>query len=647
MCGFAGFVGFEGLNDDPVNVARNMANAIAHRGPDGAGTWVAEDAEVALAHRRLSIIDLSDAGAQPLSSSTGRFVIAFNGEIYNYEEIRASLEASGHRPPWRGHSDTEVLVEAAEAWGLSKALECSVGMFALALFDRAHRRLYLARDRMGEKPLYYGRVGRSFAFASEIKALTCLPHWRGEIDCRALALYMRYNNVPAPFSIYKGVQKLEPGSIVIFDLSGEDIQIKAFWDASNAVHRGKADPFLGTIEDATNETERLLIQAIRGQMISDVPLGAFLSGGVDSSAIVALMQSLSPRPVKTFSIGFCVPGYDEAQHAKAVAKHLNTDHTELYLTEADALEVVPCLPNVYSEPFSDSSQIPTLLVSKLARQHVTVALTGDGGDELFGGYTRHSFAKDHWPRLSAIPHHLREAVAAAIGKVTPNTIDLLIQKLDVILPRQAKVPRAGEQAHKLARSLQASSLDDLYLALTSHWDREDVVIGQSSATNTLPSHACADLSPMRTMMCRDLLGYLHNDVLHKVDRAAMSVGLETRVPMLDHRLVEFSWRLPEALLGSGAASKLPLRRLLDRYMPARIIDRPKMGFGVPIGSWLRGALRDWAEGLLSEETIRQQGFFDPKVIRQAWSEHQDSARDRQHDLWNVLMFQAWYASLTA
>ena len=643
MCGFAGFIGQPGANSTHEATVRHMANAIRHRGPDDSGVWSDADAGIALGHRRLAIVDLSAAGHQPMASQSGRFVIAFNGEIYNHQDIRRELETSGKAPAWRGHSDTEVMLAAIETFGIAAALEKFVGMFAFALWDRDTRRLILARDRIGEKPLYFGTNNGVFLFGSELAALWRHPSWQGHINRDALALMLRYNHVPAPYSIFSGINKLEPGTYLQAENAGTTLTISRYWSAAQTVANGNAKLFTGTPDDAVDEVERRLKQSIAGQMLADVPLGAFLSGGIDSSTVVALMQSLSTRRVQTFSIGFHERDYDEAPHAKAVAQHLGTDHTELYLSSQDALETVPRLARIYCEPFADSSQIPTLLVSQLARQHVTVALSGDGGDELFSGYTRYAVASDAWRRMNAIPAFVRRGTVSALTSLSPQTWDRLISPAAKLLPAAHKLQRAGDRIHKLASVMQYSSLDEVYLRFLSHWPNPEelLVSGREPALHGSDDASGADLSPMRRMMLRDLTGYLPGDILTKVDRASMAVSLEARVPMLDHRLIEFSAALPQTILRRDGQSKWPLRQVLQRYVPRALFDRPKMGFGVPIDSWLRGPLRDWAEALLDESRLKNDGFFNPAPIRQAWADHLSGARNMQYPLWVILMFQAW------
>lgn len=649
MCGIAGFLETRPGNLPLEATARVMADAVRHRGPDDVGVWSDADAGIALGHRRLSIVDLSPAGHQPMLSDSGRYVIAFNGEIYNHAAMRADLGRLGLAPPWRGHSDTEVLLAAISAWGIEGALERSVGMFAFAVWDRTERLLILARDRLGEKPLYYGRVRGTFVFGSELSALARHPHWDGEIDRGALALLLRHNCIPAPYSIYRGIKKLPPGTYLVVRAADAVRDPKVYWSAAGIAQRGADEPFAGSPEEAVERVQSLLEQSIGDQMLADVPLGAFLSGGVDSSTVVAVMQSLSGRPIKTYSIGFHEAAYDEAPQAKAIARHLGTDHTELYCSMADALDVVPRLAGVYSEPFADSSQIPTLLVSALARKHVTVSLSGDGGDELFAGYTRYGLANRLWPYLSKTPRALRRFGSRAIRTVSPAHWDRLAHVPLQLAPERYRITRAGDKLHKAAGVLEQGTFDDLYRELVSHWpDPGAVVLGgpEPPSILTQTDHKPHFASRMREMMYLDLVSYMPDDILVKVDRAAMSVGLETRVPLLDHRLVTFALSLPPDLLHKDGQSKWPLRQVLYRYVPRALIERPKMGFGVPLDGWLRGPLREWAESLLDERRLAREGFFDPKAVRAVWHEHLSGRRNFQYRLWDVLIFQAWNEART-
>ncbi len=657
MCGLTGFWrSLGGQRDEATATVQRMADTLIHRGPDDAGVWVDEAAGLALGHRRLSILDLSPAGHQPMVSPSGRYVIAFNGEIYNHLALRSQLEkvgADGTAPAWRGHSDTETLLAAFEAWGIEETLKRAVGMFALALWDRQTRMLTLARDRLGEKPLYYGRVRGALVFGSELKAIRAYPGFDNPIERRALALYMRHNYIPAPWSIYQGIWKLPPGTYLQFRAEdaltpdptpkgrGEPV---AYWSARAVAEAGLADPFMGSEQEAVAELDRLLRQSLAGQMIADVPLGAFLSGGIDSSTVVAVMQALSSQPVKTFTIGFHEGEYNEAGHAKAVANHLGTDHTEWYVTPREALDVIPKLPALYDEPFADSSQIPTHLVCAAARRHVTVALSGDGGDELFGGYNRYFWAMRLWRRLRLVPRPLRAAAAAFATALSPAAWNQCLSTLRPLLPKRLRYANFGDKLHKAAALFSARRPEALYLRLVSHWDDPtELVQGAKEPTTPITDPAAWLNGPdfERRMMYLDTITYLTDDILVKVDRAAMGVSLETRVPLLDHRIVEFAWRLPLAMKIRDGQGKWLLRQVLYLYVPRALIERPKMGFGVPIDHWLRGPLKDWAEDLLAEERFKREGFFDPAPIRQKWTEHLSGKRNWQYHLWDVLMFQAW------
>ncbi len=652
MCGLAGF-----LRDASSQVAgkegellRRMTGALAHRGPDDAGHWHDARHGIALGHRRLAIVDLSPAGHQPMISASGRYVLVFNGEIYNHAQLRALLEATGRAPAWRGHSDTETVLAGFEAWDIRATVERAIGMFAFAVWDRETATLTLGRDRIGEKPLYYGWQGSgsetAFLFGSELKALRAHPAFENRISRSALSLQLRHNYVPAPDSIYEGIAKLEPGCLLNVSLARRETEVQAYWSGAEVAEAGVRHPHPGDAGQVVDELEILLKDAVRQQMMADVPLGAFLSGGIDSSTVVALMQVQSARPVKTFSIGFHEEGYDEAQHAKAVARHLGTEHTELYVTPEQAMAVIPRLPAMYDEPFSDSSQIPTFLVSQLAREHVTVSLSGDAGDELFCGYNRYQMSARLWRRLSMMPLPLRRLVAAGLTSVSPQAWNRATGAAERWLPTALRFSNPGDKLHKGATVLDSTSIDALYLRLASHWqDPASVVIGGIEPPTLLTGNApsLAALDPVQRMMALDMLSYLPDDILVKVDRAAMSVSLETRVPFLDHRVVEFAWRLPQAMKLRDGQTKWALRQVLYRHVPRELIERPKMGFGVPIGAWLRGPLRDWAEALLDPPLLRSQGFFKVEQIRAKWQEHLAGTRDWQYHLWDVLMFQAWLA----
>ena len=642
MCGIVGALGPTHAGDA---VLRAMCQAVHHRGPDDSGVWLDADAGVGIGQARLSILDLSCAGHQPMLSASGRYVMVYNGEIYNHLELRQARESSAGPIAWRGHSDTETLLAAIEAWGLDGALRRAVGMFAVALWDREQRALSLARDRLGEKPLYYGWQGGVLLFASELKAMKRHPAFHAGIDRGALALLLRHNYIPAPWSIYRGIRKLEPGTVVTLSLDARDSVPRPYWSAREVVAAGLAHPFADSPEDAVEELDRRLREAVKGQMLSDVPLGAFLSGGVDSSTIVALMQQQSNRPVRTFTIGFHEADYNEAQHAAAVAKHLGTDHTELYVSPSEALDVIPSLPSIYCEPFADASQIPTILVSRLARQAVTVSLSGDAGDELFGGYQRYDIADALWRRLARMPAPMRHAISSALAAVPTRAWNALLGPFRGALPATMAAD-PGDRLHRGAVALRARGPEDVYRRLVSQWtDPASVVLGATEPPTALTD--AARWPPTdgfhHWMMAIDLVSYLPDDILVKVDRAAMSVSLETRVPLLDHRVVEFAWRLPLAYKVRDGVGKWPLRQVLYRYVPRELIERPKMGFGVPIDSWLRGPLRDWADDLLDEGRLLREGFFEPGPIRAAWEAHRAGQRAFHYQLWTVLMFQAWLA----
>ncbi|MFK5979964.1 MAG: asparagine synthase (glutamine-hydrolyzing) [Rhizobiaceae bacterium] len=649
MCGFVGVVSPYSQDHDG-DMLRRMADTIAHRGPDDSGVWTDASAGVSLAHRRLSIVDLSSAGHQPMKSADGRFVMSYNGEIYNHLKLREELEQSGRNPVWNGRSDTETLLIACEVWGIERTLEKITGMFALALWDRQKRALYLVRDRLGEKPLYYGWQGNSFLFGSELKALKGHRAFEGKIDRDVLALLMRHNYIPAPYSIYQGISKLLPGTFI--KLEAGDGQLSPgklpepipYWSLHDVAEEGFKNPFSGSDGEAIDNLDNLLKEAVQGQMMSDVPLGAFLSGGVDSSTIVAMMQAQSERQVKTFTIGFNEKQYNEAEHAKAVAKHIGTQHTELYVSPKDAMDAIPRLPTLYDEPFSDASQIPTFLVSQMTREHVTVSLSGDAGDELFGGYNRYSWVDKIWKIVRLLPQPIWRGVAGSIKSVPVKTLNTAFDYASKIMPQRFNVTLPGDKAHKLAGILAAGSPDKIYWGLVSNWRQpSDLVIGSSEPPTILTDRTnwpeTRDFE--HCMMYLDAMSYMPDDILTKVDRAAMGVSLETRVPFLDHKVVEFAWQLPLSMKIRDGQAKWVLRQVLDRYVPRKLIERPKMGFGIPIDGWLRGPLKDWAENLLDENRLKQEGYFDPAPIRQKWQEHLSGQRNWQYHLWNVLMFQAW------
>jgi asparagine synthase (glutamine-hydrolysing) len=642
MCGITGFMtSASNLSlSDATAVGKSMVETLTHRGPDQEGIWT-EESSLVLAHRRLAVLDLSASASQPMTSDCGRYVIVFNGEIYNHRDIRSQL----CKEDWRGTSDTETLLAAFQTWGVSRTLQKIVGMFAIALWDRHVKELTLARDRFGEKPLFYGWQGGSLLFGSELKSLTVHPGWQGELDRNALTLYVKFGYVPLPLSIWRGISKLPPGSFLTLPLDldiGELPKPIYFWRAVDLINLGETH----TVDDvaAVKDLELVLGDAISGQMVADVPIGAFLSGGVDSSAVVALMQQQTTIPVKTFSIGFSESGYDEAKYAQAVATHLGTDHSELYVSGSDAFEVIPKLPDMYDEPFADSSQIPTFLIASLARTDVTVSLTGDGADELFGGYNRHVLGPSILKFLGFLPLMLRRIATHSITAVSPSTWDFLAQ----LIPGKSTQPMFGDRAHKLANILTVRDLEEMYTRLVSYeLNPGSIVIGSNSGPLNQPLWAKQEMMKVDCidqrgrMMFNDTLAYLTDDILCKVDRAAMSASLETRAPFLDHRVAEFAWGLPTNMKIREGSSKWLVRQLLYKYVPKDLIERPKQGFGVPIGEWLRGPLRDWAEYHLAEPRLREQGFLYAEPIRLRWKDHLKGRRNWQHFLWNVLMFQVW------
>jgi asparagine synthase (glutamine-hydrolysing) len=631
VCGICGFlqINREAPGEELGAIVDAMAGTLGHRGPDDAGRWVDGAAGLAFGHRRLSIIDLSAAGRQPMTSACGRFVITYNGEIYNFRDVRKILEQRGQR--FRGHSDTEVLLAAIAEWGIEQALPRLHGMFAFALWDQPARRLILARDRVGKKPLYYGWCGGTFVFASELKAFHHHPAFAGEIDRDALGLLVQFGWVPGPYSIYRRIRKLPPGTILSVDAGGgpREPVIDAFWSAKAATEAGDRAPFAGSFDEAVGALDRLLGEAVRERMVADVPLGALLSGGVDSSAVVALMQAKSASGVRTFSVGFREPKHDEAPFARAIAAHLGTHHTELYVGPEDSLALVPELPEIYDEPFADTSQIPTALVCRLARRDVTVALSGDGGDELFAGYQRYRRSLDLWRRLKPWPARLRKGVESLTGA----------------LDQHPDGPKwLGKLARRSAGIGAADALDAFVHDRTRVEEPARLVRGARSLSHLLADRQTwPDVrTPLQAMMYLDFAGYLPDDCLVKVDRASMAVSLEVRCPLLDHRVVEFAWSLPLPYRAGDGGAKRVLKAVLERYLPRSLFERPKRGFGVPIGAWLRGPLRDWAETLLDERRISREGYLQPAAVRAVWQQHMSGRRDRPELLWHLLMFQAWH-----
>ena len=649
MCGICGYFAPKKFSHwhDPIH---NMNAAIAHRGPNDSGVWREESVGMTLGHQRLAIVDLTPAGHQPMISQSGRFVLIFNGEIYNHKDIRKQVQGTRRKLKWRGHSDTETLLEAFEAWGIEATLKRTVGMFAIAIWDREKRSLTLARDRMGEKPIYYGWQGEStesaFLFGSELKALKAHPSFQRVIDRGALSLFLRHNCIPAPYSIYENIYKLPAGHLL--ELNESDLYLRQltksrpYWSLVDIVRSSVSGQAQVSDKNAINQLDTLLRNSIRQQMVADVPLGAFLSGGIDSTTVVALMQAQSSRPVSTFSVGFHEAGYNEAMHAKAIAKHLGTEHTELYVNSKDVLAVIPKLPTIYDEPFSDSSQVPTFLVSEMTRRHVTVSLSGDGGDELFGGYNRYFKTEQWWNKIRKVPFWMRHLVAQGLLSVDAEVWDRTGSFLASVSKSESRWGNLSHKITKLSGVLNLNDTQALYRHFTTHWPFPDEIVINGGEPSTFVTQPPLHLdSAAENMMVLDTLTYLPDDILTKIDRAAMAVGLETRVPMLDHRVVEFAWSLPLSMKIRNGQGKWLLRQVLYKYIPKEFVERPKMGFGVPIDGWLRGPLRDWADSLLDESRLRQEGFFNPAPIRQIWAEHLSGKRNWQYHLWDVLMFQAW------
>jgi asparagine synthase (glutamine-hydrolysing) len=621
-----------------------MSGTLKHRGPDDSGVWVDADVGLALGFRRLSVLDTSRSGHQPMVSACGRWVTVFNGEIYNHKELRKELEAEGTR--FQGSSDTEVMLAVISQRGLSHALKAFNGMFAMALWDRQERQLHLVRDRLGEKPLYYGWADQCFLFGSELRAFKVHPAFRPSVNREAAVAYLRYNCVPAPYSIYEDFFKLPPASVLTLKPGQSATAIEPYWSLQDVVVRGVRDPFPGDEKEAVDELDRQLRKSIRQRMISDVPLGAFLSGGIDSSLVVALMQVQSPQAVQTFSIGSTSSDYDESRYAQPVAEYLRTSHTALTVTPNEAMDAVHKMANIYDEPFADPSQIPAFLVSRLARQKVIVSLSGDGGDEIFGGYNRYAWGPKIRAKIHSFPRFMRKAAVEILSLLTPQLWDDWLNLAANLLPRKVRFSHVAEKAQKVSSILEFDDTESLYLDLVSYWKSpQSLILGASenSLREQLPSlPGLTEESSL--MMYWDTLTYLPNDILVKLDRASMAVSLEARAPFLDHHLVELAWRLPLSLKIRDGFGKWILRRLLSRYLPAGLIDRPKMGFAVPLDSWLRGPLKDWAATLIDDQRLRSEGFFDPRPVREKWNEHQAVQRNWHYPLWGVLMFQAWLSA---
>ena len=644
MCGITGFWSFT-KEQTPFSLDRlvqEMADQLTSRGPDSSGVWCHNEASVAFGHRRLSIVDLTETGHQPMVSASGRFVITYNGEIYNAIDLRKDLEVKGHK--FRGTSDTEAILEACEVYGIEAAVQKLIGMFAFALWDQRDRKLHLVRDRLGIKPLYWGFNKETLFFGSQVKSFRPHPLWQPELNSEILPNYFRFCYIPAPSSIYKGIAKLTPGCIATIE-SQDKITVKPYWTLEEAIQEGRSKSSELAPSQWVDQLDILLKDAVKKCMVSDVPIGAFLSGGIDSSAVVALMQAQSSTPVQTFSIGFDEAGYNEAPNAAAVARHLGTQHHELYLKSSEALDIIPTIPQWCDEPFADSSQIPTFLVSRLAQSHLKVCLSGDGGDELFAGYGRYFQADQLWSRLNSLPNILRQIAASGIKTLSPAQWDFL----SPLIPGKRKF--LGDKAHKFAHLLSCKDRKDLYLNLVSLWeDPESLVSGSHDFNKLSPAWNTnrngSQKSFIEEMQYIDSLTYLPDDILSKVDYASMAVSLESRVPLLDHRVVQFAWSIPEELKLKHPQGKWILRQVLKKYVPESLTERPKMGFGVPIDHWLRGALRPWAEELLSESSLKDSGL-EPFPIRQRWVEHQSGVRNWHYSLWSVLMFQAWHRDVFA
>ncbi|MFL6300270.1 MAG: asparagine synthase (glutamine-hydrolyzing) [Terriglobales bacterium] len=644
MCGIAGFLDASGQRSEValLEIAQRMSDALAHRGPDDQGHWADPSAGIALGFRRLSIIDVSPTGHQPMVSAGGRFVIIFNGEIYNYDELRSEL-LRNFGAKLRGTSDTEVMLLGFDSWGVEQTLRRLNGMFALAIWDRAERTLYLCRDRLGEKPLYYGWMGGTLLFASELKSFHQHPQFQPELNTEILPLYLRYGYVPTPASIYKNVNKLPPATFLKIAKADADATPQKYWSMEQVVIDSREHQFPGSLEEAVGELSTRLKRSVKQRMQADVPLGAFLSGGIDSSTIVALMQEVSSRPVHTFSIGFQEDSYNEARDAERVARHLHTEHTEFYISSAQAMEIIPRLPELFDEPFADSSQIPTFLISQLARRHVTVALTGDGGDEVFGGYNRYLWHGRIWNVISRVPRAASSALGGAVTLLSPAAWDTIFTAVSPLLPKSMVQRLGGQKIHKLANILRARTERALYQQISSISQVPSELLDERLkpvSSDFLPSGPeFSDF--IEEMMYLDTITYLPDDILAKVDRASMGASLETRAPFVDHEIVEFAWSLPLSMKVRGGVGKQIVRNVLSKFVPSELTDRPKTGFGVPLGGWLRGELRDWAEAALDANTMRSQGLLDVAAVHKKWHEHLSGAREWQYQIWTILMLQTW------
>ena len=645
MCAIAGFINFSSFFKNPEDVLHDMARALAHRGPDASGIWFHAPTRTGLAHTRLKIIDCTDAAAQPMRSRSGRFTLIYNGEIYNFQELREELRALGVE--FRSESDTEVLLAAIETWGIQGAARRAVGMFAFAVHDAQERTLHLVRDRIGVKPLYYGWIGqgdtRLFAFASELKAIVCVPHFERVVDREALADYFQFLYVPAPRTIWKGVSKLAPAHIMCINVDTGESQTSMYWNARAIAERGVNEPFVGNDAQAEEALFTRVQDAVDAHMISDVPIGAFLSGGIDSTLVTAVMQSLSPQPIRTFTVGFQETHMDERLHANIIAKHLKTDHTSIRVSSHELRDAIPLLAQIYDEPFADSSQLPTYLISLAARKNVTVTLSGDGGDEIFAGYNRHRIMDHIWPTIRKIPTPLRATAASMIRMFSTKQLDAAGKIVMPILPNVLRSSQFGDHLHKLASLAKCQEWSGAYVALVSAWNAPDkLVIDSHHEAAHIDAATQANMpDALRAMQWLDQTTYLVDDILTKVDRASMAANLETRVPLLDHRLVEFAWTLPAEMKVRNGQGKWILRQVLNRFVPAPLLDRPKMGFAIPLESWLRGPLQEWASDLLSDRRVREQGFLHADMVTQEWNKFFAGGGGHQHKVWALLMWMAW------
>jgi asparagine synthase (glutamine-hydrolysing) len=645
MCGIAGFYNNDSkYSNEILSIARRMGDAISHRGPDNFDFWTDNSSPLTLLHRRLAILDLSEAGNQPMHSPSNRYVISYNGEIYNHLDIRREIDKDFSDVKWLSQSDTETIIIAIEVWGIKKSLQAISGMFAIAIWDKKLKTLHLARDRVGEKPLYYGWQNNVFLFASELKAIKAHPSFEGKIDRNSINMLMQYGYIPAPYSVYKKIFKLEPGKLLSFNfqLQGKDgfESIEDYWSFQEVAKSARCNQFQGGFKEAKIKLNELLIQSISSQMISDVPIGAFLSGGIDSSLIVSLMQACSDKPINTFTIGFSEDKYNEADFAKEIAKYLGTNHSEYYVSSSEALDVIPKLPHIYDEPFADSSQIPTYLVSKLAKSSVTVSLSGDAGDELFGGYNRHVYSYRWGNILRKTPKNFKLTVARLLDLCKPDYLNQLESRLSKKFISKTGINNLSNFFNKTSTALKLHESKGLYQSFITHWPKDsNIVLHSNSYSENL--FADDNFSLMESMMMNDFMSYLHNDILVKVDRAAMGLSLETRVPFLNEDIIRFAWTLPNSMKVHNGKGKYILRSLLNEYIPKKYFDRPKQGFAVPIEDWLRGPLLDWAESLLSKSKLDEQGYLNSNIVREKWDEHKSGKKNWQTDLWDVLMLQAW------